>query len=191
MSFEWTAHRFSGGLLALDLVNTVVCRAQPARRSDRFSDFANVKPFCEAAGRFRAVDVGGKTIAEPDGLERLIDLREAINDWIRPVAQGGETSAIALGRLFEAAASCMREESPAIDGVPLGQAAAMSAMQLFNSDLRRQVKICPNCDWLFIDRSKNRSRVWCDMQVCGNRAKAGKHYLRRKGKGSLQTETAR
>lgn len=60
--------------------------------------------------------------------------------------------------------------------VSLGEAAAVSAMKLFNEDMRERVKTCPNCDWLFVDRSKNRSRIWCDMQVCGNRAKAGKHY---------------
>ena len=189
MSFEWTAHRFSGGLLALDLVNTVVCRGQPARRADRFSDAENVKPFCEAAGHFRSEEVGRKTISEPDRLNRLVDLREAINDWIRPVAEGGEASALALGRLFDAAASCMRETSLAEDAVPLGHAAATSAMKLFSEELKQRVKICPNCAWLFIDRSKNRSRVWCDMQVCGNRAKAGKYYRRSKGGAGALKET--
>ena len=188
MLFEWTAHRFSGGLLALDLVNTVVCRGQPARRADRFSDTANVKAFCEAVGRFRSEEVGRKAIAEPEKLDRLLELREAINDWIRPVVQGEETPAAALGRLFEAAASCMQENSPAEDSLQRGQAAAISAMKLFSEDMKERVKICPNCDWLFVDRSKNRSRVWCDMQVCGNRAKAGKHYWRSKGGAGTMLE---
>ncbi len=35
-------------------------------------------------------------------------------------------------------------------------------------------KICPadTCHWAFFDRSRNRSRTWCSMQVCGNREKA-------------------
>jgi predicted RNA-binding Zn ribbon-like protein len=35
-------------------------------------------------------------------------------------------------------------------------------------------KICPadTCRWAFFDRSRNRSRTWCSMQVCGNREKA-------------------
>ena len=41
-------------------------------------------------------------------------------------------------------------------------------------------RICGNCGWLFIDRSKNRSRSWCDMAVCGNRVKANRHYHRKK-----------
>lgn len=34
------------------------------------------------------------------------------------------------------------------------------------------------CGWLFIDTSKNRSRRWCNMNDCGNRAKARRHYSR-------------
>ncbi|MEX2032805.1 MAG: CGNR zinc finger domain-containing protein, partial [Dehalococcoidia bacterium] len=29
-----------------------------------------------------------------------------------------------------------------------------------------------DCHWAFFDRSKNRSRVWCDMAACGARSKA-------------------
>lgn len=37
-----------------------------------------------------------------------------------------------------------------------------------------RLKICPadDCRWAFYDRSRNRSRTWCSMQVCGNREKA-------------------
>ncbi|HWX75504.1 MAG TPA: CGNR zinc finger domain-containing protein [Solirubrobacteraceae bacterium] len=36
-----------------------------------------------------------------------------------------------------------------------------------------RVKACraDDCQWAFYDRSRNRSGVWCDMAVCGNRAK--------------------
>lgn len=34
-----------------------------------------------------------------------------------------------------------------------------------------RLKLCENdqCRWLFIDRSKNRSRQWCESATCGNR----------------------
>lgn len=37
-----------------------------------------------------------------------------------------------------------------------------------------RVKICPadECRWAFFDHSRNRSRTWCSMRVCGNREKA-------------------
>jgi predicted RNA-binding Zn ribbon-like protein len=31
------------------------------------------------------------------------------------------------------------------------------------------------CRWLFLDTSKNRTRRWCDMKICGNRAKARRY----------------
>jgi predicted RNA-binding Zn ribbon-like protein len=45
-----------------------------------------------------------------------------------------------------------------------------------------RVRACANeqCRWLFLDDSKNGSRRWCSMQACGNRAKAHRHYLRKK-----------
>jgi len=43
-----------------------------------------------------------------------------------------------------------------------------------------RVKICPadDCRWAFYDTSRNRSRQWCSMEVCGNRAKARAHRQR-------------
>ena len=37
----------------------------------------------------------------------------------------------------------------------------------------QRLKVCPadTCQWAFYDTSRNRSAVWCDMRVCGNRAK--------------------
>jgi len=48
------------------------------------------------------------------------------------------------------------------------------------SEERARVKECDSdtCDWLFLDRSRNRSRRWCDMSDCGNRAKARRYQAR-------------
>ncbi|MFE9333811.1 CGNR zinc finger domain-containing protein [Streptomyces sp. NPDC006925] len=37
------------------------------------------------------------------------------------------------------------------------------------------------CAWVFWDASKNRSRRWCSMRVCGNRAKARRHSAKQTG----------
>jgi predicted RNA-binding Zn ribbon-like protein len=44
------------------------------------------------------------------------------------------------------------------------------------------LRACRNgtCRMAFVDRSRNRSRVWCDMAICGNRMKA-RRYRRRHG----------
>jgi hypothetical protein len=56
---------------------------------------------------------------------------------------------------------------------PVGAVLAASARLAVLGDWDR-VKICPadDCRWAFFDHSRNRSRTWCSMRVCGNRTKA-------------------
>lgn len=51
---------------------------------------------------------------------------------------------------------------------------AQSAAQLLTSTSMIHVRMCRSetCRWLFLDTSKNHTRRWCDMKVCGNRMKA-------------------
>jgi predicted RNA-binding Zn ribbon-like protein len=44
-----------------------------------------------------------------------------------------------------------------------------------------RLKLCPaeDCLWAFFDSSKNRSRRWCSMNVCGNRTKTRSYRRRR------------
>ena len=46
-----------------------------------------------------------------------------------------------------------------------------------------RLKVCPadDCQWAFYDRSRNRSRTWCQMEDCGNRAKVRAFRERRSG----------
>lgn len=58
---------------------------------------------------------------------------------------------------------------------------AYSAAHLLTSDLLDRVKECEDeqgCGFLFLDMSKNRSRRWCSMESCGNRAKVRRHRTR-------------
>ena len=58
------------------------------------------------------------------------------------------------------------------------------AVRLLTSDALAHVRQCadPTCGWLFLDRSRNHSRRWCDMRSCGNRAKARRNYAQQKAK---------
>lgn len=51
---------------------------------------------------------------------------------------------------------------------------AQSAADLLTGDTTVLIRTCadPGCRWLFLDTSKNHSRRWCDMKICGNRMKA-------------------
>lgn len=43
-----------------------------------------------------------------------------------------------------------------------------------------RLKLCaaPDCRWVFYDPSRNRSATWCNMNVCGARAKSHAYYQR-------------
>jgi predicted RNA-binding Zn ribbon-like protein len=59
---------------------------------------------------------------------------------------------------------------------------ATATMDILRHDTRR-IRRCarPACILLFLDVSKSGRRRWCDMAVCGNRAKVAAHHARTRG----------
>jgi predicted RNA-binding Zn ribbon-like protein len=59
---------------------------------------------------------------------------------------------------------------------------AWSAARLLTSPEAERLSLCAadDCGWLFIDGSRNRSRRWCDMSDCGNRAKVRRFRRRQR-----------
>jgi predicted RNA-binding Zn ribbon-like protein len=56
-----------------------------------------------------------------------------------------------------------------------------SAVRLLTDGEHNRIGQCADdrgCGYLFYDTSRNRSRRWCDMNSCGNRAKSQRHYAR-------------
>lgn len=176
MTFSWTPHRFSGGALALDVANSVILRFDPARSVDRFADPENLAAFPGAANQLCAErpQQSLKTLSIGRAAS-LFALREAIDRHFRAEASG-QLSPVLLADLLERIAQALRAGTAG----DLDFETAMSALRLISPSRSGTLKICPNCEWLFLDRSKNRSRAWCDMAVCGNRVKARLHYHRKR-----------
>lgn len=58
-----------------------------------------------------------------------------------------------------------------------------SATELLTAGQLDRVGQCDDdrgCGWLFYDHSRNRSRRWCSMETCGNRAKVQRHFEKKK-----------
>jgi predicted RNA-binding Zn ribbon-like protein len=119
------------------------------------------------------------------------DLREAADALFRAPAAGRPFEASVLSEFLRHCARALdgRDGLNATPEAPFGNsdqplafeaALAVSALSLMHGANLRRLKICPNCSWLFLDRSRNSSRLWCDMTVCGNRAKARHHYRRQR-----------
>lgn len=192
MAVAWTQHRFSGGVLALNVSNTVVNPHRPALRLDRFADPAEIGRFAEAASLYCADELGGRPLAAPEPPkvhERVLALREAIDRLFRTRATAGLLDTGHLAALLAASAGALAGRREGLSpGRPFGDPAtplafeagvALSALSLLDEGKLTRIKICRHCAWLFLDRSRNASRLWCDMAVCGNRQKARRHYRRR------------
>lgn len=192
----------TGGQLALDLANTVSRRDEPERRKDHLESCADLIAFggqSQVVPPRQAQELRGYALTH--SLEarrtfaRAITLREAIYRVFSTIAQGGRANADDLRTIGEQATEALRHRAlePGNGGYRwtwispnnrldlLVWAAAKAAADLLTSDELRIVRFCeaPDCQWLFLDRSRNRSRRWCDMTSCGNRAKARRHYQRR------------
>jgi len=191
----------SGGALCLDLANTVDERTsrRPIELLERYDDLLNWALQAGAITRADAAALAAEASRQPEAAEaalvRARRLREAIFSICRATAGRRPVPSSALATLNRAVAGSLanrrilvrgrtfslswREgEHPDLDRV-LWAAAAAAADLLTSPDLAR-VKVCPGsgCAWLFLDRSRNGTRRWCDMSVCGNRAKAQRHYAR-------------
>jgi predicted RNA-binding Zn ribbon-like protein len=75
--------------------------------------------------------------------------------------------------------SALEPEAPGVDG-SLGRLLAIVHSARADGTWPR-LKACRDhgCEWAFYDHTKNRSGTWCNMAVCGNRAKARSYRARR------------
>lgn len=194
MAVAWTPHRFTGGVLALDTTNTVVLRGDHEKSFDRFADPIEIARFAEAAAGFRAAELGGRplSVTDPHGIHALVvEIREATDRLCRAAALQGSVAADLLSDFLCVTSRALKGKADRLGDparpfgdagrpMPFEAALAVSALSLLPPERHRRIRICQNCRWLFLDRSRNSSRLWCDMSVCGNRNKARRHYRRRR-----------
>lgn len=182
MAFEWHDHHFINGAACLDFANTVVYRNRPERREDRLRSQADLIAWLRAAG----LPAGRRST-----LRDAIALRETIDGLFRDIAAGrplaGKEWAALVARystLLDRNAMSLTDEGlmPAFAKAPPLALIAHSAVTLALSPMLGRVKVCDGCGWLFIDRTRNRSKRWCITAMCGSRAKARRHYARKTGR---------
>ncbi len=129
----------------------------------------------------------------PKDLKRAIEFREALRSVLH-ANNGGDLDARALGELREAAdEGLIRVEihddgqafaRPAQHGMPALFArllAATADSQCAGTWDRLKACAADDCQWAFYDTTRNHSRTWCSMEVCGNRAKTRAYRERLSG----------
>jgi predicted RNA-binding Zn ribbon-like protein len=194
----------SGGRLCLDFVNTVSGRdTVPVEHLNTYADLVawGLQTGDLSGAKAEALLREGRRSPKEAAriLREVLRVREVLYRAFLAVAGGDEPRRAdvdalnaALGRAMararieaEGAADaccgwCWDDDPYALDR-PLWPV-LRSAAELLTSDEASRVRVCDaeTCQWLFIDTSRNRSRRWCDMKVCGNRAKAQRHYRKMK-----------
>lgn len=171
---------FVAGNLALDVANSVSWRGTE-REVDHLRDATAALAWAEAQDL-----VDGNFVVEDPAmlLSELHTLRAAIETVGGAIASGRAAPRGGLVVICNMAAHSLARAEPS--GVPLHLRfadrdeiigpIAWAALDLLRSDKHARLKQCPrdDCRWLFIDRTKNGSRRWCDMGTCGNREKKRK-----------------
>jgi predicted RNA-binding Zn ribbon-like protein len=62
-------------------------------------------------------------------------------------------------------------EASGVDGALGRLLAIVAGAQEAGAWSRLKACLADDCQWAYFDRSRNRSAVWCDMRICGNRQK--------------------
>jgi predicted RNA-binding Zn ribbon-like protein len=163
----------------LALVERFVNTADLDRGTDDLATVEGLTAWLAGEGLTGAFDGGDR--------ERIVAFREALRALLL-ANHGGPPDPEAVATLDRAAPlvvafdrageATLVPAGAGADGVLARLAAIVARAQADGTWAR--MKACPNdrCRWAFYDRSRNRSRTWCTMRVCGNRAKARSYRAR-------------
>lgn len=192
-----------GGRLSLDFVNTEgEVRNGPPEWIGSYEDLIRWSVRAGGVGERVARRLRSRAAKDSrearDVWERAVELREALYRLIVATIDGrpasAEDRAVFTAEVSAALAHLRPQPGDPTwqwrfeDGDQLDRVVwpiARDAADLLTSEELGRVKECSgrDCTWLFLDQSRNRSRRWCDMAVCGNRAKARRHYERTQDDG--------
>jgi predicted RNA-binding Zn ribbon-like protein len=186
-------------------VSTPLNKAAIAAEADLLVEFVNTRDVEEETDSIADPEPLGAWIAaktgehagelDGDDVGRVLSLRESLRTLL--LANNGErVEGDALIPLREAAertrirtafrADGRLDLAPARSGLSGFEARLLLAIERLQSlGAWPRLKACTDaeCQWAFYDATRNRSRTWCSMDVCGNREKT-RRYRERKGTAS-------
>ena len=187
------------GHAALDLVNTLDWRFRSSGAEELLAGYDDLLRFAAqseilTAKQIRQIVRAGSDAAAADALVAVRELREASAEIFYAAVDSRTPSGSQIKiveRYFKQArerqrltwsGSHLAWEWPASEcgpDLPLW-ILSISTGRLLLSDEMRLLRACdkPDCRWLFLDTSKNHTRRWCDMKICGNRMKARRFKAR-------------
>lgn len=190
----------TGGAMALDFVNTLDERQGEPK--ELLTDYKRLLEWSEQAGALDAktcARLGKAAASEPrkakEALKRAREVREIMFSILAKLTHGdlagrdldplnswiGRTGArTRLSVIDGAVIRSYSDETTDFEAMLWPVVDSVAAL-LTDSDLRARIKLCEGerCAWAFVDMSRQGNKRWCDMSVCGNRAKAKRHRRRK------------
>ncbi|HWW33245.1 MAG TPA: CGNR zinc finger domain-containing protein [Steroidobacteraceae bacterium] len=190
-----------GGHAALDFVNSLDDRFGAPGPVERLADYRTLLRFAVATGLLDAGRARRLARLGPGAAGRAMraarELREALAAALYAWVDGHAAPRKALRVIERHLQRAGRHRELRWERPRPGQALSwdwargneaelpvwllvQSAAELFTSGSMQQVRACDadTCRWLFLDTSRNHTRRWCDMKVCGNRMKARRFQAR-------------
>jgi predicted RNA-binding Zn ribbon-like protein len=157
-------------LVPADVLNTMRKQAKPGEIDRVAAQARRMREWFRAFVReHRGRPLKAADLADLEPLNRLLARDEGFGQLV--AHRHGKTTILELQRE-------RRWRSPESLLLPIGEALARLLAEEDLSD----VKACEGttCTLMFADRTRGRSRRWCSMEICGNRAKqiAHRHRLR-------------
>ncbi|MFI5605754.1 CGNR zinc finger domain-containing protein [Amycolatopsis sp. NPDC051903] len=177
---EWV---FDGGRPSLDLVNTL--RDRYADGVELLTSPAALAEWLELAGL-----TAGRARVTEDQLRTARWLREAVNRLLTASPERKDVelvneaveAPVPAARLQLSGGELLRAVPAPRDPVAAALAViAADAVDLVTGPVDVRVCAADDCGLRFADASPRRTRQWCSMARCGNRAKARAHYARSRG----------
>ncbi len=189
-----------GGALCLDFVNTVSTWLSP-QRQDHLRDYTDLLLWCRRQPAFAeayVIKLEALAAQDPDGADEtlqefrvvrqvLFDLFAAIADGTQPdkatIEAFNRSLSEALAKLqvvFVKEVYSLQLAAPGTDLREPLYFILQSAVDVLAHEDRQRLKKCPECGWLFLDRTKNGRRIWCNPAVCGSTTKARRYYQKKK-----------
>jgi len=190
--------RIVGGDVALDFVNTE--DGDPPVECLR--GYGDLVAWSVLVGLFSAEEgerLVGEADLRPEDAEAVyrdaLRLRGALYGVFRILAEGGdvpergletlrgyEREALSRGKLVQGDRGFSWEWKDGRDLAGMLWPVAHAATRLLTSGDLDRLKLCAGCYWVFLDASRNRSRRWCTMEVCGTDAKMRRYVAKRAAK---------
>lgn len=132
-------------------------------------DFLNTVDVDEGTDLLDSPDGWRDWAAQRDLLPGSLNTVRELRDALRDAVDGRPATLPPIGLTARAT-----DRGVVLHGTDAAAAVLAVAVALTDQGGWDRVKLCPahDCRWAFYDRSKNRSRTWCSMAGCGNRAKA-------------------